>query len=174
MATEKQIEANRKNAQKSTGPKTPEGKARSRVNAMKHGLLAERVITPEDVSDEGFSDFFLMYYELFEQYDPEGRIEEELVERIISLLWRLKRTLKIEQQILLDGIFKSSNPQTRLGEAFLRDANAGNGLAKLSRYEVMLERSLFRATSELERLQTKRMIAEADNVVALNVERSAG
>ena len=174
MATEKQIEANRRNAQKSTGPKTPEGKAIARMNAMKHGLLAERVVTPEDTSDGDYSDFFQMYYELFAQYEPEGRMEEELVERITSLIWRLKRALQIEQQILLDGIFQAKDAQTKLGKAFLRDANGGNGLAKLSRYEVMLERSLYRTIAELERLQGKRALVEAENVVALHGERFVG
>lgn len=158
MATKKQIEANRRNAQKSTGPKTPEGKAIARMNAMKHGLLAERLVTPEDVSNEDYSDFFQMYYDLFTQYAPEGRMEEELVERITSLLWRLKRALKIEQQILLNGIFQAKDSQIKLGQAFLLDANGGNGLAKLSRYEVTLERSLMRTLAMLDRLQANRAV----------------
>ena len=141
------------------------------MNAMKHGLLAERMVTPEDVSDGDYSDFFQLYCDLFEQYAPQGRMEVELVERIVSLLWRLKRALKIEQQILLDGMLKSSNKNTRLGEAFLQDANGGNGMAKLSRYEVMLERSLMRSLAMLDRLQANRGMVE-ECVAVEAVERS--
>ena len=153
MTSLKKIESNRKNALKSTGPKTPEGKARSRLNAMKHGLLAERVITPEDVSNGNYEDFFALYYEMFSLYHPQSRLEEELVERIISIFWRLKRILKIEQQILFQGIFSAKHADTKLGEAFLSDSDGSNGILKLSRYEVSLERSLYRTIAELERIQ---------------------
>ena len=92
MTSLKQIEANRRNALKSTGPPTPEGKERSRRNALRHGLTAETVITAlEDAED----------YQAFEaaviaDYDAESAIERELVLRLASVLWRLHRATGIE------------------------------------------------------------------------------
>ena len=92
MSSLKQIEANRRNALKSTGPTTPEGKVRSRCNAMRHGLTAETVIAAlEDVKD----------YQAFEaaviaDYDAESAVERELVLRLASVLWRLRRATGIE------------------------------------------------------------------------------
>ena len=87
MTSLRQIESNRRNAQRSTGPKTHDGKQRSAQNAVRHGLTAETVIGPlEDPAD----------YQAFEQavttgYDAETAVERELVLRLASLLWRLRR-----------------------------------------------------------------------------------
>jgi hypothetical protein len=92
MSSLKQIEANRRNALKSTGPTTPEGKERSRCNAIRHGLTAETVIGAlEDAED----------YQAFEaaviaDYDAESAVERELVLRLASVLWRLRRATGIE------------------------------------------------------------------------------
>ena len=92
MTSLKQIEANRRNAQKSTGPTSAEGKQRASRNALRHGLTAETVIVPlEDVDD----------YEAFEEsvaasFDPETAVERELILRLASLLWRLRRATSIE------------------------------------------------------------------------------
>src|ERR1022692_3001097 len=92
MSSLKQIEANRRNALKSTGPITPEGKDRSRGNAIRHGLTAETVIAAlEDAED----------YQAFEaavtaDYDAESAVERELVLRLASVLWRLRRATGIE------------------------------------------------------------------------------
>jgi hypothetical protein len=92
MATDKQIAANRRNAQKSTGPRTAEGKRRSRGNAFRHGLTAESVVTV--LEDEAA-------YRKFENaimrdYTPETALERGLVVRLASLLWRLRRAVAIE------------------------------------------------------------------------------
>jgi hypothetical protein len=92
MSSLRQIDANRQNAAKSTGPKTNEGKRRSRRNAVRHGLTAETVIDAlEDPAD----------YKAFEAsvaagYDPQTAVERELVLRLASLLWRLRRATAIE------------------------------------------------------------------------------
>src|SRR5580692_5819114 len=92
MTSFKQIEANRCNAQKSTGPITEEGKLQSRRNAVRHGLTAETVIGAlEDAED----------YKAFEaatiaDYDDQPAVERELVLRLASLLWRLRRATTIE------------------------------------------------------------------------------
>jgi|SRR5579862_8400453 len=92
MTSFKQTEANRRNAQKSTGPITEEGKQHSRCNAVRHGLTAETVIGAlEDAED----------YKAFEaaviaDYDAQSVVERELVLRLASLLWRLRRATTIE------------------------------------------------------------------------------
>jgi hypothetical protein len=92
MTSFRQIDANRRNARKSTGPITEEGKQRSRCNAVRHGLTAETVIGAlEDVED----------YKAFEatiiaDYDAQSGVERELVLRLASLLWRLRRATTIE------------------------------------------------------------------------------
>ena len=98
MSSFKQIEANRRNARKSTGPITPEGKRRSRCNSVRHGLTAETVIAGLENSDD---------YEAFESvvisdYDAESAVERELVLRLASVLWRLRRATGIET-----GLFES-------------------------------------------------------------------
>jgi hypothetical protein len=92
MSSSKQIEANRRNALKSTGPATADGKQRSRCNAVRHGLTAETVIGAlEDAED----------YKAFEaaitaEYDAQSAVERELVLRLASLLWRLRRATTME------------------------------------------------------------------------------
>jgi hypothetical protein len=92
MTSFRQIEANRRNALESTGPKTEAGKQRSRRNAVRHGLTAETVIsTLEDAED----------YRAFEaaviaDYDAQSTVERELVLRLASLLWRLRRATMME------------------------------------------------------------------------------
>jgi hypothetical protein len=97
MTSFRQIQVNRRNAQLSSGPITEEGKERSRQNAVRHGLTAETVIDAlEDAED----------YAAFEMavtadYDAQSAVERELVLRLASLLWRLRRATAIES-----GLFK--------------------------------------------------------------------
>src|SRR5215213_2975389 len=92
MTTYKQIEANRGNARRSSGPSTEQGKLRSRRNAVRHGLTAETVIGAlEDAED----------YKAFEaaviaDYDAQSAVERELVLRLASLLWRIRRATMME------------------------------------------------------------------------------
>jgi hypothetical protein len=97
MTTFRQIEANRRNAQLSTGPKTEGGKSKSRRNAIRHGLTAETVIDAlEDAED--YAAFELA---VTSDYDARTAVERELVLRLASLLWRLRRATAIEC-----GLFK--------------------------------------------------------------------
>ena len=104
MTSFRQIEANRRNACKSTGPVTEEGKQRSRCNAVRHGLTAETVIGAlEDAED----------YKAFEaaiiaDYDVQSAVERELVLRLASLLWRLRRATTMET-----GLFDIQADQLR-------------------------------------------------------------
>jgi hypothetical protein len=92
MTSFRQIEANRRNARKSTGPVTQEGKQRSRCNAVRHGLTAETVIGAlEDAED--YDDFQAA---IIADYDAQSAVERELVLRLASLLWRLRRATTME------------------------------------------------------------------------------
>ncbi len=96
MTSLRQIEANRHNALKSTGPKTKEGKGRSRRNALRHGFTAETVIEPSENPEE---------YRAFEaaivsEYLPQTPVEQELVHRLASLFWPLRRATSIETGLL--------------------------------------------------------------------------
>ena len=175
MTSLRQIESNRRNAEKSTGPKTQNGKQRSSQNAVRHGLTAEIVIGPlEDPAD----------YQAFEQavttaYDAETAVERELVLRLASLLWRLRRATSVETSLLqiqyeastvpdpalpqLPGepcdvidIFQSGRETSgaELARCFLRLADLDNGIfERLGRYEAALWRQVRQTIFTLQHLQ---------------------
>ena len=87
MTTEAQVLANRANAQKSTGPRTPEGKAKVAQNAVTHGLLAKEAL----VVGEDLDQFDLFRDQMRADLAPAGIVESLLVERIVGLSWRLQR-----------------------------------------------------------------------------------
>src|SRR5881398_3974931 len=96
MTSLRQIEANRRNALKSTGPKTENGKQRSRRNALRHGFTAETVIEPLENAEEyrAFEDAIVS------EYLPQTPVEQELVHRLASLFWRLRRATSVETGLL--------------------------------------------------------------------------
>lgn len=108
MSSVRQIEANRRNASKSTGPVTPEGKERSRANALRHGLTAETVIaTLEDIED--YKSFELA---VASDYDAQSAVERELVLRLASILWRLRRATGIESALFESVTAESDTPKS--------------------------------------------------------------
>ena len=160
MTSEKQIQANRRNAQKGTGPNTPEGKAAVRHNALKHGLLAEEVLLYTEDRDE----LRALGARLIAELRPKGELEELQVEQIVAAHWRLRRLRRVEAGIFNVELTGASSvtlapphiETTMLGRSFIRDANGANALSKLARYEIPIERSLYRALHELQRLQAAR------------------
>ncbi|HUL87393.1 MAG TPA: hypothetical protein VLU23_04320 [Pseudolabrys sp.] len=103
MATDKQTTANRENARNSTGPKTERGKRRSSRNAFRHGLTAETII---DVL-ENVADYKALAKAIYADYRPRTNFELQLIARLVSLLWRLRRAIAIESGLI--GIqYKSS------------------------------------------------------------------
>ncbi len=95
MTSEKKAEANRRNALKSTGPKTPEGKDAVRLNAMKHGLLSKQVLLPGE-DEEALRE---LDERLRDELRPVGALEELLLDRITLALWRLRRLGRVETGI---------------------------------------------------------------------------
>src|SRR6266404_1337798 len=96
MTSFRQIEANRRNAIRSTGPNTEEGKRRSRRNAIRHGLCAETVI--ENIED--IEDYRAFEAAVIADYDARTAVERELVLGLASLLWRIRRATAIETDLL--------------------------------------------------------------------------
>jgi hypothetical protein len=92
----RQWAANRENAQKSTGPRTEEGKRRSRRNALRHGLTAQNVI--EGLEDS--EDYRAFEATIIADYDARTAVERELVLRLASLLWRIRRATGVETDLL--------------------------------------------------------------------------
>jgi len=97
MTSLRQIEANRRNARLSTGPVTEQGKRKSRQNTVRHGLTAETVID----ALEDAEDYTAFEMAITADYDAQSAVERELVLRLVSILWRLRRATAIES-----GLFK--------------------------------------------------------------------
>src|SRR5262245_16583235 len=166
MTSLSQIEANRPNALKSSGPITPEGKERSRRNAVRHGLTAETVIAILEDSDD---------YQAFEagvisDYNAETAIERELVLRLASVLWRLRRATGIETAIF-DSVTEDSHsllqakpgktvnfdPKDTIADSFLRLAALPTfALDRLSRYEYILWRQARQIVFTLESFRRRK------------------
>ncbi|MHC4927317.1 MAG: hypothetical protein ACYTER_08310 [Planctomycetota bacterium] len=104
MATQAQIEANKRNAQKSTGPKTHSGKATVAQNAVKHGLFTNKIL----IKDENPDDYQTHRKDMLEDLAPVGALETILAERIIHLAWRLFRLNRIQSET-----FDTLTAQTR-------------------------------------------------------------
>ena len=180
MATEAQILANRRNAKKSTGPISPEGKAVISQNAVKHGLLARQAV----INAENKADFDLYRDRILNELAPETPMESILSERIIILSWRLNRIgfiqaqtinalkadnktsplAKLTQSLLLKNTKSpkaaSSAPPAHLalGRLAIRDFSNARVLDRLLMYERRIEHSLFKTNLEFQRLRLMRKL----------------
>ena len=164
MTSLRQIESNRHNALKSTGPTTPEGKERSRCNAVRHGLTAETVIAVLESSED---------YEAFEatvlsDYNAETAVERQLGLRLASVFWRLRRATSMETAVfdfasanarLLVSAKSTSalDPKTTIADSYLQlSAMPSFPLDRLSRYESMLWRQARQIIFTLEALRWRK------------------
>lgn len=156
MTSDLQIEANRRNARLSTGPRTERGRRVSSMNALRHGLTAQHVT----VFDETEEDFRRFHRELMRVLQPKGAMEAQLCERAVICAWRLRRVYRIET-----GMFSKARKAWAPGGAtmatdietvYTRLSSQRDDLAKLSRYEASIERSLRRALLDLEHRQARR------------------
>jgi hypothetical protein len=118
--TAKQIEANRRNAQKSTGPRTDAGRAVSRLNALKHGILSTQVLVRGRHGKENAREFKALHARFHEELQPHGPVEEMLVDQIVTAHWRLRRALAAEAGAIALGVDDGkwnrtwgTNPQLR-------------------------------------------------------------
>lgn len=148
----KKLEANRRNSQLSTGPKTEMGKKHSRLNAIKHGVLAS-VLVVRDGNWECPYEFEKLVRDLARDLGPAGQLEEMLVEKIAVCWWRQQRALRYEARMIYE-CSELSFGQTRRVDQFALPWN--DDLSKVIRYEASIQRQLVHAINQLERLQRSR------------------
>jgi hypothetical protein len=152
MATLKQTAANRANAQKSSGPRTPTGKALSRFNALKHGIYAVHQI----MFDEKPEDLAELSAEYHEHHSPADSDQRFLVDTLVHNEWRLRRTRRVEAELWQTAYntFLVKNIEVTLtctsGDAFATDSAT---FERLQRVVNSCERVYHRALKELQRLQ---------------------
>jgi hypothetical protein len=166
MISERQQDANRRNAAKSHGPITPEGRAAVRHNALKHGFTAAEIILP---TVEEKIDFEQFRFAFEEEYKPVGPTEQVLVEDIVTARWRLNRIRKMEpgffalglqrRQKVREEIYSNLDGQAHLADVLSHDAFENDTYGKMSRYEGRFERTFYKALKELQRLQALRAAA---------------
>jgi hypothetical protein len=142
MATTAQERANQANASHSTGPRTPEGKARVSRNACKHGLTSQRLIVREDELEE----FESLHADLLAELDPQGALETLTFNEILHSAWNLSRYRRIEAGLSPDG----PDP--------IADPASGAMLDRLARYQARAQRAYYHAIKELRTLQTNRAL----------------
>ncbi len=164
-----QIVANQRNAQRSTGPRTPQGKADASQNSLKHGLTANQIV----IRSEQQADFDLYRAQILDELAPSTPIESALADRIVSTLWRLKRAENF-QNLSIDALATPKNnplstllakytttpqdessdtdPDLALGRMLVKDFSNNRVLEKLLMYERRIEGSLYRTMLEIQRL----------------------
>ena len=155
MATERQIAANRKNARKSTGPKTAEGKARSSMNALKHGLTTPFGLLPGESEEE----YAYHREELLDELYPDTSIEHYLADRIVYLSWTLKRAahfIRVTLHDLLgrtcgDPLPDDNHPDIYLARMVVKDFANNHVIERLEIYERRIENSLYKTMREYEK-----------------------
>jgi hypothetical protein len=137
MASQKQIDANRRNAEKSTGPKTPEGKQAVRLNALKHGLRASIAVLPNENAEA----FQKLCDDLEAEWQPQTPTEQLLLEDMAVAHWRLLRAETCEDIMMR---------QDRV------DKDHMAFISQLSQMQARQKRAFYQAMHELERVQQKR------------------
>lgn len=176
MLSPSQLQANRANALKSTGPRSSEGKTVSARNALKHGLRSREIVLMGVESAPDFEAFRESFYRRFAPVDP---VELSLVDRIAAAEWRLRRVRRIETATFVDtlrdaGVHEilddpehAEGPESYEVESQILHDAFGQATCRLDRlyhYEAQLERSIERSIRQLERLRTSGVLGanEAD------------
>jgi len=176
MSTTKQILANRQNAQKSTGPRSRQGRAVASQNSLKHGLSAACTVIP----DEDPAEFTLHRDQLLAELSPSTPLESILAERLVTLSWRLKRASRLQAQTINTLHSKNTNnpfnnllqsmmhqhskkdtsteSQAHLGPTIVKDFSNSRVLERLLMYERRLVNSLFKTLLEIQRINLLRQM----------------
>ena len=175
MTTDAQINANRENAQQSTGPVTAEGKAAVAQNAVKHGLFAVQDV----LTSENQAEFDLLREQMLAELAPAGVMETLLAQRTVSLAWRLKRAQTMQNQAIeamIDSHVKivrmgwgttpydprSASNGLPLGAIAAKDWSGSRVIERMLEYERRIEGSLYKAAARLQALQVMRQMANTD------------
>ncbi|MDQ6760009.1 MAG: hypothetical protein M3Z32_09120 [Acidobacteriota bacterium] len=159
-----QLQANRLNAQLSTGPKTPEGKKRSSLNALRHGLSGQIVVLP----NEEMQAYLAFGQRLLEDMAPQGELEKQMVQTLIDTQWRLNRGRSVENSLLATSLEDPAG-DTSIADAHVHSALASahlfmhqlDNLERLSRYEQRLSRTFATTLKQLRDIQAERKQLEA-------------
>ncbi len=171
----RKVAANRRNALKSTGPRTTSGKRRVARNAVRHGFFSKWLLVQHQDGKESQSEYDDFYADIRKHYQPVGWLEVLWAEKIAVWSWRLRRLIRCEsgqiaralaehsyelEQSKADGLAEpesvlSSSPEidAMTDHLFLPEKEE---LDKLLRYEAMINRQLNHAIAELERVQARR------------------
>jgi hypothetical protein len=171
MVSEIQLIANKENANKG-GVKTEAGKAAVRFNALKHGLLSQQVV----LSGEHRHDFDELNDSFMAALQPEGPVENMLVDTIVSTYWRMGRLVMLETCYIQKkiGLTRRTYSIEECAYAVHNAFACTNAMANLNRYEVVLERKLYKALQELERLQMARKGERPPAPLAIDIDVSHG
>ncbi|MBP7053058.1 MAG: hypothetical protein KBE65_18795 [Phycisphaerae bacterium] len=187
MASVAQIQANRSNARKSTGPRTPQGKTVASQNAVKHGLLAEQVV----IKGEDPAQFDLYREGMLDELAPVGAVEAMLAERAVSLSWRLLRAERLQGAVFATVYRENANDvvlwpkhglpiqpgpgedEVVLGQVVITDFARAQVLDRLLVYERRIESSLYRTMAQLRKEREARQ-ARATAAQPKEVLRSEG
>ncbi|HEY7088702.1 MAG TPA: hypothetical protein VH518_11475 [Tepidisphaeraceae bacterium] len=136
------IESNRRNAQKSTGPRTAEGKAASSRNAVKHGIFADHMLIPGEDDEQ-----FRQHKDgMLRSFDPRDPLEQQLVEQVVWMFWRIKRIRQAEQELYRRAMKDGQS----IGVALLDLMESPKGtLERLHQYERRIESTMHRCINQL-------------------------
>ncbi len=177
--SQQQADSNRRNAQKSTGPRTPEGKAASSRNGLTHGLSGDKHFILEGEDPEAF---LRLLQDLHDHLRPVGDSEEMVVQRIAAAQWRLDRAFALEtgiyreESVILTRMDRKRQtdhefymnrdgkhtppdphePDDLLARAFMEGGKGPDNFTRLARYETAIERSIERGMKHLKALQAVR------------------
>jgi hypothetical protein len=170
MSTSTRTEINRANAQHSTGPKSAEGKQKSSLNALRHGLTGQIVVMPT----EDLAAYQLHLKSFTEEYTPEGATEANLVQALADTSWRLNRVAALETNLLTLGIANATSPITdapaQVQDAFSIVAaleSQSKALSNLSLHSQRLSRQFERTVAQLRELQKIRRTQEKSDLYDL-------
>lgn len=167
--TPRQLEANRSNSLKSTGPKTPKGKAIARMNAVKHGILSHEMIVCGSGYKESVREYRAFQQRWWQELEPAGPMEESLVDGIVTNRWRWRRVLVAETGEIAHSVEsgcwdrKDQNPSwLRMmwfvwGDPTLKMQKSSTGILLLTRFLERIRESVERegelTATELKRLE---------------------
>ena len=174
MTTQQQIEAHRQNA-KLGGVKTEEGKEISKYNALKHGLLSKEVLLEKE--DE--QNLIELGKRLRNELKPAGELEVLLADRIVANFWRLKRALEVEKNAMEwrknykeISFGLDEEPESQKKKKQIKAMIVNDDMEKLLRYETTIERSIYKALHELQRIQAARAGEKPPAPLAIDVDVS--
>ena len=154
MASPAQITANRANAQKSTGPRSPQGKSASRFNALKHGLDAHSVVIP----GEDPAEYDALARDYHAERNPQTPSETFHVDTMVRADWQKRRLQRVEAQLYRTILSESGS--TDLAAALLSDTPAVKLLFRVQRQIAAHERTWYRAFNELRRARSEAQAAD--------------